>query len=221
MVSCIGDLDWSICSNRLKLPTDKTANIILRTRQQIEKPNFHSIKLDGIVVHLPTTFACPGVLIDSELSFSAHIKRLTGRCFYQFRQLRSVRRAQSVEAARTLVHAFVNSRVDYCNSIFWSTSAVHLRPSQCILNAAVPLIVKRWNFDRITDSLRDEQHWLPYQSSTGIPTRYAFSSTNVCMKLFHRASLNNVYRMRSTIPGAVLPTAISRILGQPCALRSA
>ena len=32
----------------------------------------------------------------------------------------------TVEAARTLVHAFIISRVDYCNSVFGSTSADHL-----------------------------------------------------------------------------------------------
>ena len=33
----------------------------------------------------------------------------------------------------------------------------------CVLNAAARLIVKRRKFDRITDSLRDELHWLPVQ----------------------------------------------------------
>ena len=104
---------------------------------------------------------CLGVVVDSELTFAAHIKRLAGRCFYQLRQLRTVRRALSTPAARTLVHAFIICRVDYCNSIFGSTCAVHLKPLQSVLNAAVHLIVKRRKYDHISDSLRDELHWLP------------------------------------------------------------
>ena len=123
--------------------------------------------------------------LSTELRFSAHMKHLTKRCFYQLCQLRTVHRAISVEAARMLIHAFVISRVNYCNSTFGSTSAVHVHPLQCVLNAAARLIVKRRKFDRITDSLPDELHWPGYQSSTGIPTRYAFSSTSVCMKLSH------------------------------------
>ena len=150
-------------SQRVKLHTDKTDFILFGTRQQIEKANFHSVQLSGIDVHLSTTVTCLGVLIDSELTFSAHIKHLTGRCFYQLCQLRTVRCTLSVEAAGTLVHTFVIDRTDYCNSIFGSTSAVHLRPLQCILNAAACLVVKRRKIDRITDSLRDELHWLPVQ----------------------------------------------------------
>ena len=103
------------------------------------------------------------VLINSELMFSAHIKRLTGRGFYQLCQKRTVRHALSVETAQTLVHVFIISHMDYCNSIFGSTSAVHLRPLQCILNAAASLIVIRRKFDGISDSLHDELHWLPFQ----------------------------------------------------------
>ena len=73
----------------------------------------------------------------------------------------TVRHALSVEAARTLVHAFVISRVNYSNSIFESTSAVHLRPLHCVLNAPARFVVKRRKFDCITESLHDELHWLP------------------------------------------------------------
>ena len=148
-----------MCSNRVKQNTDKTNFILLGTRQQIGKASFHSIQLDGIDVHFSTTVICLGVLIDSE---SAHIKRFTRWCLYQRHQLRTVRRARSVEASRTFVHAFVISRVDYCNSIFGSTSAVHLRPLQCVL------MLKRTRSSRDGNSiasatLRDELHWLPVQ----------------------------------------------------------
>ena len=41
-----------------------------------------------------------------------------------------------------------------------STSAVHLRPFQSVVNAAARLIVKRRKYDPITDSLRDDLYWL-------------------------------------------------------------
>ena len=85
------------------------------------------------------------ILIYSELMFAAHIRRLTGRCFYQLRQLRSIRRTLTTEAAKTLVHALVITCLDYCNSIFGSTSALHLRPLQSVVNAAAGLIVKDGN----------------------------------------------------------------------------
>ena len=77
-----------------------------------------------------------GVLVDSELTFGVHIKRLIGwMVLLVARQLRTVHRALSVENARAFVHAFVIGRVDYCNSIYGYTNVVNLYHLQllCIL----------------------------------------------------------------------------------------
>ena len=158
---CIGDINHWMTSNRLKLNTDKTDFILLGTRQQLGKTSLKEIDINGVRVPVSTTVTCLGVLIDSELMFAAHMRRLTGRCFYQLRQLRSIRRTLTTEAAKTLAHALVITRVDYCNSIFGLTSAVRLCPLQSVVNAAARLIVKRRKYDHITDSLRDDLHWLP------------------------------------------------------------
>ena len=152
-------------------------------------------------MHLSTTVTCLGVFIDSELTFAAHIKRLTGRCFYQLRQLHTVRCALSVEAARTLVHTFVINRVDYFNSTFGSTSAVYLRPLQYVLNAAAHLIVKRRKFDRITDSLRDELHWLPVQY------RHTYKICLLFQKCLHETV--PLYLVQQCMPVAVNPAQSS------------
>ena len=38
-------------------------------------------------------------------------------CYYQLRQLRVVARSLTYDAAATLVHAFVTSRLDHCSSV--------------------------------------------------------------------------------------------------------
>ena len=148
-------------SNRLQLNTDKTDFILLGTRQQLGDTSLKEIDIHCVRFPVSTTVTCLGVLIDSELKFAAHIRRLTSRCFYQLRQLRSIHRTLTTEAAKTLVHALVITGVDYCNSIFGLTSAVHLRSLQFVVNAAARLIVKRRKYDHITDSLRDDLHLLP------------------------------------------------------------
>jgi len=84
-------------------------------------------------------------------------------CFLQIRQLWKIRRSLSVENAKTLVHALMVSRIDYCNSILYRVAAVHLHPLQSVLNAAARLILKLHKFDRVSISatIRNELHWLP------------------------------------------------------------
>ena len=56
VVSCIGELDRWMCSNWLKLNTDKTDFILLWTRQQIEKENVDTVQLGGstFIYQLPS-----------------------------------------------------------------------------------------------------------------------------------------------------------------------
>jgi len=62
-----------------------------------------------------------------------------------------------------LVHAFIASRVDYCNSLLYGVPAYTIRRLQAVMNAAARLIVGIHCFDHITPVLRDVLHWLPVQ----------------------------------------------------------
>ena len=67
------------------------------------------------------------------------------------------------QATKTLVNAFISSRVEYCNSAFNGTGAVYLRQIQSVLNAPARLIVKKHKYDQITATIRHDVHWLPVQ----------------------------------------------------------
>ena len=102
---------------------------------------------------------------------------VTKSCFYQIRQVRSIRRLVTVDAAKTLVHAFVSSRVDYCNSLYYgATEGVH-KKLQSVLNAAARLVTGQRRHEHISSSLRD-LHWL------SVPQRIKYkvaSLTRRCM----------------------------------------
>ena len=83
-----------------------------------------TITLRGTSILISTEVTCLGLIIDSELKFALHTKRLAGRCFYQLRQLRSIRRSLNTDVTKTLVHAFISSCVDHCSSVFNGTSVV-------------------------------------------------------------------------------------------------
>ena len=88
-------------ANRLKLNTDKTQFILLGTRQPLVKVKRKSVSLDGVVMPFSDDITCLGVMFDNVLKFSTYIKRLTGKCFYHLRQIRSVRGSLSVDAAKS------------------------------------------------------------------------------------------------------------------------
>ena len=85
-------------SNRLKLNSDKTQFIWLGTRLQLAKVQCQTIILGTSTIPISAKVMCLGVVLDSELKFDAHIKRLSGCCFFHLRQLRTVRHAITVDS---------------------------------------------------------------------------------------------------------------------------
>ena len=120
--------------------------------------NCDSIHLGNADILFSLKVNCLGVILDAELTMVQHIRGVTGRCFYQLRQIRAIRKSLTVETVKLLVHAFVNSRLDYCDSVLHGVRAVHLQKLQTIQNGAARIVARRRKFDPITSTIRDELH---------------------------------------------------------------
>ena len=59
-----------------------------------------------------------------------------------------------------LIHAFISSRVDYCNGLFTGLPKKNLKQLQMIQNAAATVLTKTKRTDHITHILK-YLHWLP------------------------------------------------------------
>jgi len=101
-----------------------------------------------------------GVILDSQLSLDAHVASVCRSSYCQLKQLRPVARSLSIEAAKTLVQAFVSSRLDYCNAIVHGLPEKLMRRLQSVQNAAARVITSARRRDHITPILR-QLHWLP------------------------------------------------------------
>ena len=78
------------------------------------------------------------------------------RCIYHLRQIRAFRKSLTTESVKTLVHALIASRLDYCNSVFYQLSAANLQALQSVLNAGAHLIMRKRKYDHITSTLRED-----------------------------------------------------------------
>ena len=67
-----------------------------------------------------------------------------------------------MEAAKTVVNAFVVSRVDYCNGLLAGITQKQLDRLQSILNASAKLLYGGTRRDHVTPLLRDKLHWLRF-----------------------------------------------------------
>ena len=88
-------------------------------------------------------------------------RRICQSCYYQLRQIRTVRHSLTSSAIQTLVHAFICTRVDFSNSLLYGTSAYLLDRLQSVLNSAARLILRIGKYDPISAAIRRDLHWLP------------------------------------------------------------
>ena len=68
-----------------------------------------------------------GVLLGQTLNMTQHIAKVTLSSFYLLRRLRQIRRPVGQELVAQLVHSFVLSKIDYCNSIEVNRHAASMR----------------------------------------------------------------------------------------------
>ena len=73
----------------------------------------------------------------------------------------------SAADAETLIHAFISSRLDYCNSFFWDLPNSTTRSLQLVQNAAARPLNRTRKFDHITPILAF-LHWLPITSRSNL-----------------------------------------------------
>lgn len=57
-----------------------------------------------------------GTFLDDKLSMNAHINKVCHVSFYYIHNIWPIRKYFSPDSTETLIHAFITSRLDYCNT---------------------------------------------------------------------------------------------------------
>ena len=98
--------------------------------------------------------------MDPQLNFEAHIKHLCKTSFFHLRNISKLRSTLTLPDAEKLIHAFISSRLDYCNALFIGIPNKNLQRLQYIQNCAARILMRVRKYDHITPTLRS-LHWLP------------------------------------------------------------
>ena len=114
--------------------------MLIGTKQQLSKINFDSLTVGSIDVAPVTVARNLGTWFDSNLNLQEQIHKTCKSGFFHLYNIRRIRKYLSQESARTLVHAFIIGRIDYCNSLLFGLPSVHLLKLQRLQNAAARLI---------------------------------------------------------------------------------
>ena len=98
--------------------------------------------------------------MDTNMSMQAQINKITSSCYFHIRKISKVRKYLTVNAARSLMNAYVISRMDYANALLAQLPAYLIRKVQRVQNYAARVINRTGWRDSISRQLKD-LHWLP------------------------------------------------------------
>ena len=114
---CTRDMSIWMKNNKLKLNDDKTDLLVLTARHRPQPP-IESIVVGSDLIFPSETVKNLGTVFDTSLSLEKQVTAVCKASFYHIRNIARVRKHLSFESNQVLIHAFVTSKLDYCNSLY-------------------------------------------------------------------------------------------------------
>ena len=153
---CISDIRVWMIKNKFKINDSKTEFIIFRS--PLLKQNLSNLSRDSQVV--PSSKVRDlGVVFDQYLTFHDHISGICKSTHFHLRSIGRNRNLLTCIATAQLIHAFITTRLDFCNSILDNLPNNKIERLQRIQNQAACIFKRIPRRNHITPVLR-ELHWL-------------------------------------------------------------
>uniref|UniRef100_M3XLB1 Reverse transcriptase domain-containing protein n=1 Tax=Latimeria chalumnae TaxID=7897 RepID=M3XLB1_LATCH len=122
--------------------------------------NFSPLIINGEFLKVVKVTKSLGMFLDSSLTMERQISSVVSVGFFHLRNIKKLCPILPHESLATLMHAFVSSRIDYCNALYAGLPLKLIRCLQLVQNSAARVVKNVSRFDHITPVLR-ELHWLP------------------------------------------------------------
>ena len=108
----------------------QTEFLIIDTSQQLAKVTISSLRVGNSAITPVSSVRNMGSWFDAKLTMATQITRTCNSASYYLYNLRRIRMYLSKENTKTLVHAFISSRIDYCNSILYGAPEYQINKLQ-------------------------------------------------------------------------------------------
>jgi hypothetical protein len=120
-----------------------------------------------------------------------------------------IRKFLSEDAAKTIIHSLVTSKLDYCNSILYGQPKYAIGRLQYVQNCAARIIYQCKKYEHVTPLFKS-LHWLP------IEQRVKFKILVITFKALHGLAPSYIADLiKPYVPARNLRSANQNLLHQP------
>ncbi len=128
-----------MCHNFLQLNKEKTEVIALGNKDEVLKVDAY---LDSKGQTTKNQLKNLGLILETDLSFSSHVKAVTKSAYFHFKNIARIRCFVSSQDLEKLVHAFITSSLDYCNDLLTGLPEKTIRHMQLSQNTATRILTR-------------------------------------------------------------------------------
>ena len=153
---CLSDIDLWMTANRLKSNKDKTELICFYSTYS-PQTSFIPLHFSADLVQLSQHVRDTGAIFDCTLSMAPQVTSVSKSVFYQLQNIARIRKYLSPKTIEFLVHAFLSSKLDFCNSLLYGIHKHLVRKLRSVQNAAAHFVTSSSTFDHVTPIFRGTQ----------------------------------------------------------------
>ena len=177
--SCLSTISKWTNTHFLKLNTTKTHVMVFGSKNFKQSVNLSGcLDNSGSLIPLSTSTKLLGAHLDDTLSFNLHISKTVSSSFIILKNVRSIRKLLTPDAAATLIHSIITSKLDQCNSLLFNVSLTNLAKLQHIQNFALRTVLNLHPRSSVTQYFQ-ELHWLT------VDQRIHFKILTITFKCLH------------------------------------
>ncbi len=119
LLACLKEANLWLTQNCLALKENKT-EIVLFSPSNVY--DLGDLDLGDLSSYVSPCVKNLGVLFDSGLKFDKRINSVVKSCFYHLWRLAKVKPFLSLKNFEIVIHVFITSRLDYCNSLYYGAA---------------------------------------------------------------------------------------------------
>ena len=205
---CISDMQSFLLANKLSCNPEKTEVVHFHSRYS-NTVSVTDITIGDYSIPVSDQARNLGSIFDKHLTMSSHINNICRSGSLALRNVGRVRKYLHQTNTERLVHAFITSRLDYCNSLLYGVPEKDLNKLQRLQNSAARLVTRTKPGDHITPVLRT-LHWLPVRQ------RITFKILLIVYKIVNQiAPAYLCDLLQQYVPKRVLRSATKELLAIP------
>ena len=141
MVECLHEIRQWMIRDRLHVNDDKTELALIGTNAQLRKVSISTLRIGDVEVH-PSIDPIRNLVvwIDNTFRMKLHVINTCKSAFFHLHNIRRIRKNFSRDSTEKLIHAFVSSRLDYCNNLLYGLPKNLISKLQRVQNTAARIV---------------------------------------------------------------------------------